>query len=260
MVYRGAFNSDIAPVPLVRDLPCGVIEVWSASLDAPSALKEALVHHLSEDERQRAARYVFPRDRDRFVVGRSFLRLLLGRYLACRPDALRFEYGDHGKPALADGDAALRFNLAHADGLAVCALARGWDVGVDLERVRPLPDAQGVARSFFSLGEVTALENLPAPQRRRAFFDAWTRKEAFLKALGSGLARPLDSFEVTLTPGDPARLVWTLGDPAEAERFSLFSFEPRPGYVAALAVPSRPWEPRYLRWSWEGLFLPEGEA
>ena len=122
--------------------------------------------------------------------------------------------------------------------------------GVDVEKVRPIPDADGVARSFFSPRETAELESVPEAARHRAFFDGWTRKEAFLKALGDGLARPLDSFDVTLKPGDTPRLLRTLGDPEEANQYSLYSLEPEEGYVAAIALRGHGWQVRHARWRW----------
>jgi 4'-phosphopantetheinyl transferase len=228
----------------------GVVDLWSASLEPPTPLRVHLGGYLSIDERERAARFVFPRDRNCFVAGRAFLRLLLAQYLATDAASLRFRYGPHGKPALADDRSGLSFNLAHTDSLAVCALARHGDVGVDVERVRPIPDAEGVAHSFVSPREAAELASVPEPARHRAFFNAWTRKEAFLKALGDGLARPLDSFDVTLKPGDTPRLLRTLGDPEEAGQFSLHSLEPEEGYVAAIAMRGHGWQVRHARWRW----------
>ena len=228
----------------------GTVDLWSASLEPPAPLRAHLEGYLSIDERERAARFVFPRDRNRFVAGRAFLRLLLAQYLASDAASLRFQYGPHGKPALADDRSGVTFNLAHTDSLAVCALGRGRDLGVDVERVRPIPDADGVARSFFSPRETAELASVPEPARHRAFFDAWTRKEAFLKALGDGLARPLDSFDVTLKPGDTPRLLRTVGDPEEADQFSLHSLEPEEGYVAAIAMRGHGWHVRHARWRW----------
>jgi 4'-phosphopantetheinyl transferase len=228
----------------------GTVDVWSASLEPPTPLRAHLEGYLSFDERERAARFVFPRDRNRFVAGRAFLRLLLAQYLATDAAELRFRYGPHGKPALADDRSGLAFNLAHADRLAVCALSREGDLGVDVERVRPIPDAEVVARQVFSPRERAELASVPGSARLRAFFDAWTRKEAFLKALGDGLARRLDSFDVTLKPGDTPRLLRTLGDPEEAHRFSLLSLEPEEGYVAAIALRGDGWQVRHARWRW----------
>ena len=226
----------------------GTVDVWTASLEPPASLDVHL--HLSPDERERAARFVFPRDRNHFAAGRAFLRLLLGQYLGIEPGALRFSYGPNGKPALADGRSDLRFNLAHSGALSVCALARGSDLGVDLERLRPIRDAEGVARSAFSPREVARFESLPEPVRLRAFYEAWTRKEAFLKALGHGLARPLDSFDVTFGPGESPRLLRTLGDPSEADRFSLHALEPEAGYLGAVAITGHDWHVRQVTWHW----------
>jgi 4'-phosphopantetheinyl transferase len=224
------------------------ILVWSAPLDCDAPLTREVAECLSADERARAERFVFPRDRNRFLTGRAFLRLLLAGHTGKRAAALRFRYGPHGKPALAGKGPA--FNLAHSDGLAVCALAPAGEIGVDVERVRPVADADSVAGSFFSSRETADLAALPHSQRLRGFFDAWTRKEAFLKALGSGLARPLDSFDVTLAPAEPPRLRRTAGDPGEAARYSLHALEPEPGYVAAVAIEGHGWQVRHRRWSW----------
>ncbi len=237
----------------------GTVDLWSASLEPPAQLRPHLEGCLSLDERERAARFVFPRDRERFIAGRAFLRLLLAQYLGTDAASLRFRYGPRGKPALADDRSGVSFNLAHTDSLAVCALARGAEVGVDVERVRAIPDADGVARSFFSPRETAELASVPEAARHRAFFDAWTRKEAFLKALGDGLARPLDSFDVTLKPGDTPRLLRTLGDPEEASRFSLHSLEPEDGYVAAIAMRGHGWKVRHARWRWIESRRAEGE-
>lgn len=228
----------------------GVIDVWSASLEPPPVLRARLREYLCPEERDRADRFVFPRDRERFVAGRAFLRLLLAQYLGTDEAAIEFRYGPYGKPALQHDEWGLRFNLAHAGRLAVCAVARGCDLGIDVEQVRPLADAEDVARNSFSPREYEALLAVPEGDRLRAFFDAWTRKEAFLKALGHGLARPLDSFDVSLAPGEEPRLLRTLGDPAEAERFSLHAFDPEEGYVAALAVTGQGWTMNPVRWQW----------
>jgi 4'-phosphopantetheinyl transferase len=224
--------------------------VWSASLEPPALLDAHLAGYLSPDERGRADRFVFPRDRDRFIAGRAFLRLLLAQYLGAEPRGLRFRYGSNGKPGLADEGGDLQFNLAHSGPLAVCALARGRELGVDLEQIRPIRDAEGVARSVFSPREMARFESLPETARQRAFYEAWTRKEAFLKALGDGLARPLDSFDVTFGPSEPPRLLQTLGDPDEARRFSLHALELEAGYVGAIAIPGDGWHLRHARWRW----------
>jgi 4'-phosphopantetheinyl transferase len=224
-------------VPATASLAAGEIHLWTADLDSPTNSPEDLWALLSPDERLRAARYHFARDRRRYLTGRGILRRLLGRTLGLPPATIEFRYGPHGKPALADLQAGdLRFNLAHAEGLAVYAIARQREIGVDVERVRPLKDTETLARRFFSRGEYEALRALPEPSRLAAFFACWTRKEATLKARGDGLALPLDRFEVSVDPARPARLLSVDGSPAEASRWGLHSFTPAPGHIAALAI------------------------
>jgi 4'-phosphopantetheinyl transferase len=230
----------------------GAVHVWRVFLDQPAECRTELRRLLSADEEVRARRFHFPRDRDRFVVCRGTLRSLLGRYLAHDPGRLRFAYGPHGKPALVTNGATgrLRFNVSHSEGLALVAVTRGREVGVDLERVRPELDAEEIADRYFSAHEIQALRALPRPLRLKAFFHCWTRKEAYLKARGSGLALALDRFDVTLGPGDPAALLANRDDPAEARRWSLRELTPGPGFVGALAVE---WHSaRLWCWDWEG--------
>ena len=227
------------------------LDVWSASLDPAPAVMSGLAECLSPDEHARAERFVSSRDRARFVAGRSFLRRLLSEYLGTEGRDVRFRYAFHGKPVLADSDAALRFNLAHADALAICAVVSGCEeIGVDVERVRPMTDVDAVARTTFSPRELAHFHALPASARLRAFYEAWTRKEAFVKALGCGLSRRLDSFDVAFGPGEPARLLRSLADPVETERFTLHAFEPEAGYIGAVAVAGKPARVRHLSWDW----------
>ena len=203
----------------------------------------SLWYTLTADECQRAERYVFAKDRTHFVVARGLLRVLLGRYLGQDPPHLRFIYGPHGKPALATdtGGGALRFNVSHSHGLALYAITRGREVGVDVERIRPEVAQEKIAERFFSPREVTLLRALPAQLQATAFFACWTRKEAYIKAKGEGLALPLDQFDVSLVPGEPAVLLRAAWDPQEAARWSLQDLAPAPGYRAAVAVAGHDW-------------------
>jgi 4'-phosphopantetheinyl transferase len=205
---------------------------------------------LAADEIARAERFYFQKDREHFIVARGLLRLILSCYLYVAPDQLRFCYGSHGKPALAitSGQDRLCFNLAHAHGLALYAVARGREVGIDLERLRLIPDAEQIAARFFSPRENAVFRALPSSKRQEAFFNCWTRKEAYIKAVGDGLARPLDRFEVSLRPGEPARLLSVEGDAQEASRWVLQDLTPAPGYVAAIAVEGHGWRLRCSHW------------
>jgi 4'-phosphopantetheinyl transferase len=191
------------------------VELVIVPLDVAVGALDSL---LTPDERARAARFAFERDRRRFIVGRARLRQLLGARLGAAPQSLDFVYGAHGKPALARRAERrdLRFNLAHHEGVAVYAFAEGAEVGVDVEAVRRLEDADDVAQRCFSPAEHEVC-------RTCGFFYCWTRKEAFVKALGCGLSRPLTDIDVTAAPPG----------------WKLRSFVPGPGLIGALAVEMR---------------------
>ena len=223
--------------------------MWRASLDLPPERVWTLFHTLAPDEQEQARRFRFRRDRDRFVVARATLRAILGRYLRVGPGRVRFRYGAFGKPALADPfeEERLRFNMAHSHRLALYAVARGREVGIDLEYMRDELADERVAEHFFAPREVAALRAVPGHRRKEAFFNCWTRKEAYVKARGEGLLVPLDRFEVSLAPGEPATLR-TPGDPSEAARWSLLSLSPHPDYAAALVVEGHTWRLRCWQW------------
>jgi 4'-phosphopantetheinyl transferase len=216
----------------------GDVHVLSASLDQAGRRLQALAGLLSPDETRRAARYHFARDRDRFITARGLLRSILAPYLGVPPEGIEFRYGPQGKPRVVSQitSADLRFNVSHSNALALYAICRGRDLGVDVERVKPLSDADHIAERFFSAREGATLRALPEGERQRAFFACWTRKEAYIKATGDGLSRPLDEFDVSLGPGCPARLERVAGAPEEAARWSLAALEPAEGYEAALAI------------------------
>jgi 4'-phosphopantetheinyl transferase len=213
-------------------------EVVVASLDVDPGPLSGL---LSPDERQRAARFAFERDRRRYIVARARLRQLLGERLGAVPESLQFVYNPYGKPALARRPETrdLRFNLSYCGDVAVYAFAEGREVGVDVEEVRRLPDADEVAMRFFSRRERAAYLRLPLRERPQGFFNCWTRKEAFIKALGDGLSHPLEAFDVTLAPGRPARILRVGRAPASRCGWRLSSIVPGPGLVGALAVEKR---------------------
>jgi 4'-phosphopantetheinyl transferase len=214
------------------------LHVWAIPLDVPEGEIIRSARVLSEDERARAGRFHFDIHRRRYTAGRAALRAILAAYSGKRAEDMRFIYGPYGKPYLAPPDDGVRFNLSNSEGHAVCVVARDTEVGIDLEVVRELSDYETLARQFFSPGETEALLALPQSLRGEAFVSYWTHKEAFLKALGSGLA--LDSFEVTLKPGEAPRLLSVKGSPERAAGWSLISLLPVPGFVAAVAVRGRP--------------------
>lgn len=220
-----------SPAPLSLSLPAGEVHVWRHRLQQPPELHESYLRTLAEDERTRASRFHFDKHRRHFVAGRGFLRALLARYLDTTPEEVRFAYGPYGKPVLdgAYSESSLRFNASHSGEWAVYAFVQDQEVGVDVEHIKADFETEGIAERFFSALEVQTLSGLAEEEKPAAFFRCWTRKEAYIKALGSGLSHPLDSFDVTLAPGEPAAL-------ARAEGWSLFDLEVAPQYAAALAV------------------------
>ncbi|MGB7923137.1 MAG: 4'-phosphopantetheinyl transferase superfamily protein [Pyrinomonadaceae bacterium] len=226
------------------------VHVWRSSLRLDAERVEKLRRTLCEDERRRAERFRFPKDREAFTVGRGALRVILGRYLNAPPADLRFSYSPYGKPSLAPehGKGELRFNLSHSGDLALYAVTKGREIGIDIEHMRDqLADLQ-IARRFFSTEEVAMLASLPEHAQRAAFFNCWTRKEAYIKARGEGLSLPLDKFAVSLAPGVPAALLSASGDSEEVSRWKLQELAPGPGYVAALAVEGKGWHARCWQW------------
>jgi len=226
------------------------IHVWRAALDQPTSCFQQLAQSLCAQERVRAERFYFERDRKHFVVGRGILRTILGLYLGIEPSQLQFYYGPRGKPALTEtyGGGWLRFNLSHSQGLALYAVTRDREIGIDIEHIRPMPEAEQIAVRFFSVQENAVFRTLPPSQKQTAFFNCWTRKEAYIKALGDGLALPLDQFDVSLAPGEPARLLSIKGDRA-ITRWFLQELTPAPDYVAALAVEGQGWCLTCWQWS-----------
>jgi 4'-phosphopantetheinyl transferase len=244
--------------PASSSLCPGQVHLWRVSLDQPQALVQQASSLLSIDEKARATKYRFARDRNRYIVGRAALRSIAGRYLHLPPRQPLFFYTEYGKPFLAPdtNPSDIRFNLAHAQEVAVIALTTGREVGLDLEFVKPIPDAAQIAALFFSHEENRELLTLPLGQRQDAFYRCWTRKEAYVKAIGEGLSHPLDRFQVSLAPNIPARLISVEGSPQEIARWEMISFDPAPGYIAALVVEGPGSEERLEHWHFrpEGLF------
>ncbi|MBA3943868.1 MAG: 4'-phosphopantetheinyl transferase superfamily protein [Herpetosiphonaceae bacterium] len=212
---------------------------------------QQLAQTLAPDERARAARFYRERDQHRFTCARGLLRTLLGGYLHCAASELQFTYGHRGKPALhAPFDQEqLCFNVSHSRGLALYAITRGREIGIDIEYMRELNDAEAIAERFFSERERAALRSLHPAQRHRGFFTCWCRKEAYIKAIGEGLAMPLDQFDVSLLPDEPARLLQVAHNAAEATRWSLVELAPATDYMGALVVEGYDWHLRCWRWS-----------
>lgn len=219
----------------------GEVRVWIASLDLGAEAVNRLGRLLSDDERERAARFCYHRDAMRFVASRAVLRTILGECLGVELCMVDFTYGPRGKPELAApfDRSGVRFNVSHSASLGLCAVTGRRRVGVDSERLRPLPDLDAVGERVFSPRERQALRRLPCTERRQGFFNCWTRKETYVKAIGDGFSHPLDRFTVSLAPGTSARLERADGDSAAPGRWTLEAFAPDPEYAAAIAVEGR---------------------
>jgi 4'-phosphopantetheinyl transferase len=230
-------------------LATGEVHLWLADLDQPQERRRFFMECLVPDERARAQRFAFDRQRQQFVAGRGILRVLLGRILGLAPAEVKLGQDVQGKPALVGpGAAALHFNLSHSGTLALYCLARDRQVGIDLEQVRPLAELDTIVGQVLTQTEREAWHELPCQDQLEAFFRIWVRKEAYLKATGLGLTKDLSQITVSLDPGDAARLISVAGDAEETGRWSMLGLTPRAGYVAALVAGPPGW--RLCAWEY----------
>jgi 4'-phosphopantetheinyl transferase len=261
-LHRGAtmavstFDLSTPDPGLARAVPAlhrGAVHVWRLDLDRLHRSDTGLAAVLTEAERERAARLHRPVDAERFIAGRASVRRLLAAYLGCATSAVRLTAGPHGKPALEDG-AGLEFNLSHAEWLGVLAVTEVGSVGVDVERIGPVPELQAIADRFFTEREAAELRSATPRRRERLFHGLWTRKEAYLKALGGGLSIPLRS--VDLTVSGPPRVLAIDGDPAAGREWTLRELRPEPGFRGSVAVRAGGFRLRRLEWTGTGTAAP----
>jgi 4'-phosphopantetheinyl transferase len=201
---------------------------------------------LAQDETDRALRFRFRQLYEKFVISHGVLRCLLARYLNCNPADIEFTHGCNGKPFL-KLDSALQFNMTHSGQLAVIAFGPGCEIGIDAEQIRPIPDMQQIADRFFCPEEASELLSLPETDREHAFYRCWTRKEAYLKAMGDGLAAALGNFRVTVQPNLPARLVHIQNETSAAGAWTVQDIDVSAGYAAALVYRDQPRSVSLLR-------------
>jgi 4'-phosphopantetheinyl transferase len=230
------------------------VHVWMIALDQDPTLTGHYYQELSVDERNRAERFHFERHRRRFIISHRALRGILSHYLACHPAEIQFDLTSYGKPGLSGSLKAsgVHFNLTHSHELAVVAATQQHEIGVDVEYIKTMGDMEKIAARFFSKPEYAAYLELPQDQRAHGFFNCWTRKEAFIKAIGEGFSYPLDQFDVTLTPGDPVRLLRIGDDPEEAPHWTLESFQHGVDYIGSVALRLPNIKFRYFRFGEAG--------
>jgi 4'-phosphopantetheinyl transferase len=214
------------------------VHVLAMSLEVTPKALSSFQRILCSSEMERARRFRLDQHRNRFIAGRGFMRTLLSHYLQTEPATLEFVYNCYGKPSLsgAFAQSELNFNLAHSESVALFAIARAGAIGVDVERIRPLTEADKLVTQYCSAREITVFQKLPPDQKPVAFFNLWTRKEAWLKATGKGIGHLLNMVEVSFVPGESARFLSLPGEPQTKASWILHELAPRSGFIAALAI------------------------
>ena len=250
---NGAELQWIACCPASLEVADEQVHIWRIDLAQPGTILNALENLLAEDEKARAHRFHFARDRKRFTVARAALRQILAGCLGVDSHSVRFSTGPYGKPRLVEEN--LRFNVSHSGELALVAVARNRELGVDIEELRRMDDAEALADRFFSAPESRKLRTAAdSASRIRGFFECWSRKEAFIKAIGEGLSHPLDSFEVSFFPDTVVTLRLDSGD---SGKWALRNIDPGPGYCGAIVFERNPdgsADPDIHLWEWQPAF------
>lgn len=231
-------------VRAVADATCAV-DVWAIPLEVGSLAEKQLHGRLTPAEVDRASRFQFARDRRRFIVSHAAMRAILGGRAGVPAEQVEIGTDSRGKPAV---PGSIAFNLAHSGEIALCAVSNGAEVGVDVEQVREVSDAESILRGHFAPGEVERWLQLPGPLRNEGFLRLWTCKEAWLKACGLGLSLPMNHSEIRVSDGE-ARFVSVGGRTADATRWTLRMFEPAPGYTAAVCVEAPEVSVRCRQWA-----------
>jgi 4'-phosphopantetheinyl transferase len=229
-------TSGAVPLRLQPD----TVDVWWVPIQASPTSVRTLLATLSDAERRQADRYRFPELTRNYIIVHGVLRVALGSYLRMAPGAVSFMHGDNGKPYLSRSQ--LRFNVSDSCGVSMMGFTSGADIGVDVERVRELSDWPQIAKQFFCAEEYDQLDDLPVPLQRNAFFDCWTKKEAYLKATGEGLLVPLNSFCVRIRAA-----MSFVSDTTAGREWSMFEASPDPRYAAAVVIEAGEWTLRCLR-------------
>ena len=231
-------------------LPPNEIHVWRAFLDQPMPLVTWLTRQLSAAERERAARFHFAHDQCRFTVSRGLLRILLSSYMSCSPESIQFRYNPYGKPALTEvpGMTLPNFNLSHSHELVLYAFSHNQEPGIDVEFVRPIVEAKQIAERFFSRRENAVLAALTPAEMQKYFFIYWTRKEAYLKARGTGLSIDPQSIDTDLLSDQQVDAQEGDEDAQKGAQWFLHDLAPAPGYVGALAT--QEYDTRIVYWQW----------
>jgi len=234
-------------------LPSGEVHVWYTDLSVQENRLEERSSLLDSTERERAARFLVSSAKNQFVLSRSFLRILLGKYLGIEPAELRFHVSANGKPELPGS--GLYFNLSHTEGTTTIAVTQAGRVGVDVERIRENLKPLELAERFFSSKEVAWLKAQPAAEQFSAFFACWATKESYIKAWGEGLSMPLQEFSLIPRGGNTRLQLEVFRNPDAAAAWSVWQLDLGPGLCSAVAVEAQECAVRVGRWVPEGSYL-----
>lgn len=239
------------------NISCKEIHVWSASSEASKSQLEFLLPLLSPDEVTRATKFYFQKDFERFITARGILRVILSYYVDIEPGNIRLNYNSYGKPAvLADSNQLrINFSLSHSERLILYAITCERKIGVDLEYVRVNVDYLKTAKYFLSKREYMEFCSLSAEQWPESLLNCWTRKEAYIKAVGKGFSICSNSFDVSFAPHQVARLIKAHEQESEPCKWTIVNLYPGKNYVGALVAETGDWDLTYYRWY--GLEQPE---
>jgi len=211
------------------------VDVWKVSKQIHEDRLEQYWSVLNTEERERALKFRFEKDRNCAIIARGVLRNLLSNYTGLKPENIHFEFGSNGKPAICQ-HTPIQFNVSHSTDAIVFGFTKSYILGIDVECTEDDLDVENVAKSFFSETEVHSLLKLDQAYHKQAFYNCWTRKEAFIKAEGSGLSFPLKEFSVSLASSAEAELLETRWNKKEKEKWTLTAFTPAENYIGALAI------------------------
>jgi 4'-phosphopantetheinyl transferase len=228
------------------------VHIWCADLNLPEISLEQLVNNLSADEQTRAARFIHAQDRSHFIAARAILRDILSRYCKIVPNEIKFNYSAKGKPLLTleANQPKLFFNLSHSHDLALYAVTNLDRIGVDIEYTRRNIDALEIAERFFSKNEIESLHSLSASEQLIGFYKIWTRKEAYVKAIGEGISHSLDQFSVSISSGKSA-VMFDASEPRLNHNWFIYDIPIMGDYEAAIAMLSN--DILMQKWCWQAL-------
>jgi len=227
------------------DLYLNNVHIWNVEANFTENQIESFIDFLSFDEKKRASKFKFPKDRQVFVVARGMLRYLSGFYLKEHPKTIEFKYSEYGRPSFLQ-DFRINFNVSHSGNRIIIGFSKEQIIGVDIEKIKSDFAPLDLAKNFFSTEEVKALSQTKEPEMFQAFYRCWTRKESFIKAVGEGLSYPLDSFAVTMDDDHKARFLKIDNTKDSKKDWRLHSFVPAEGYIAAITTDGHPKKIEYF--------------